>query len=118
MKAAPLKRPYSRPLFKKLFPEIRTTKNYRSTKCRNIQELQLTFQAKAIRNLSSYELSPNESEVLLLGLNFVLTPSASTHHLIQKSASRLTQAMNPKSQKQSPNYQASQILQTFHLGAP
>ena len=93
MTAAPLKRPYSRPLFKKLFPEIRTTKNFRRTKCRIIQELQLTFQVKAIRNLSSYELSPNESEVLLLGLNFVLTPSASTHHLIQKSASRLTQTM-------------------------
>ena len=33
---------------------------------------------------------PIESEVLALGLNFVATPSASTRHLIQKSATRVT----------------------------
>ena len=91
--AAPLKRPYSRPSFKTLFLEIRTTKNFRSTKRRNFQELQSNFKRKAIRNLSSYQLSPNKSEVLALGLNFVSTPSASTYHLIQKSASQLTQTM-------------------------
>ena len=31
---APLKRPYSKPSFKKLFPEIHTTKNFRNTKRR------------------------------------------------------------------------------------
>ena len=67
--------------------------NFRSTRRRILQELQANFKRKAIRNLSSYQLSPNESEVLALGLNFVLTPSASTHHLIQKSASHLTQTM-------------------------
>ena len=93
MTAAPLKQPYSRPSFKKLFPEICTTKNFRSTQRRIFQELQSNFERKAIRNLSSYQLSLFESEVLALGLNFVPTPSASTHHLIQKSASRLTQTM-------------------------
>ena len=78
---------------KKLFPEIRTTKNFRGTKRRILQELQSNFEKKAIRNLSSYQLSPNESEVLALGLKFVPTPSASTCHLIQKSAFRLTQTM-------------------------
>ena len=76
---------------KKLFPEIRTTKNFRGTKRRILQELQSNFKRKAIRNLSSYQLSPNEIEVLALGLNFVPTPSDSTHHLVQKSASHLTQ---------------------------
>ena len=56
-----------------------------------LQELQSNFKRKAIRNLSSYQLSPNEIEVLALGLNFVPIPSASTHHLVQKSASHLTQ---------------------------
>ena len=94
MTAALLKQPYSRPSFKKLFSEIRTTKNFRSTKrCRILQELQSNFERKAIRNLSSNQLWPNESEVLALGLNFVSTPSASTYHVIQKSASQLTQTM-------------------------
>ena len=79
---APIKQPYSRLSFKKLFPEIRTTKNFRSIKRRILPELQSNFVGKAIRNLSSYQLSPNEIEVLALGLNFVLTPSRSTHHLI------------------------------------
>ena len=48
---------------------------------------------EAIRNFFSHQLSPNESEVLALCLNFVLTPSPSTHHLIQKLATRLTQTM-------------------------
>ena len=93
MTTAPLKRPYSRPLFKKLFPELHTTKNFISTKRRILQELQLNFDRKAIRNLSSYQLSPNESEVLTLALNFVPTLSASTYYLFQKTASRLTQTM-------------------------
>ena len=72
---------------------MRTIKNFRSTICRILQELQSNFQRKAIRNLSSYQLSPVESKVIALGLNFVPTPSASTHHLIQKSATRLTRTM-------------------------
>ena len=72
---------------------MRAIKNFRSTICRILQELQSNFQRKAIRNLSSYQLSPIESKVIALGLNFVPTPSASTHHLIQKSATHLTWTM-------------------------
>ena len=90
---APLKQPYSRTSFKKLFPETRITKSFRSTKRRILQELQSNFERKAIRNLSSYQLSSNKIEVLTLGLNFVLTLSALTQHFIQKSATRLTQTM-------------------------
>ena len=94
---APLKQPYCKPSFKKLFAEIRTTKNFRSTKHRILQELQSNFQNKAIRNLSSYQLSSIKSEVLSLSLNFVPTPSVSIHHLIQKSATRLTQTIKNNS---------------------
>ena len=72
---------------------MRTIKNFRSTTCPILQELQSNFQRKAIRNLSSYQLSLIESKVIALGLNFVSTPSASTHHLIQKSATHLTWTM-------------------------
>ena len=72
---------------------MRTIKNFRSTTCPILQELQSNFQRKAIRNLSSYQLSLIESKVIALGLNFVPTPSASTHHLIQKSATHLTWTM-------------------------
>ena len=92
-RVALIKQPYTRPSFKKLFPEIRTTKNFRSIKRRILPERQSNFFGKAIRNLSSYQLSPNEIGALALGLNFVLTPSRSTHHLIQKSDTRLTQSM-------------------------
>ena len=85
------KRPYAKSSFKKLFLEIRTTKNFRSTKRRILQKLQTNFKNKAIRNLSSHHLSRIETEVL--GLNFVPTPPASTHHLVQKSATRLIQTM-------------------------
>ena len=72
---------------------MRTIKNFRSTICCILQELQSNFQRKTIRNLSSYQLSPIESKVIALGLDFVPTPSASTQHLIQKSATRLTWTM-------------------------
>ena len=54
---------------------------------RILQELQTSFRNKAIRNLSSQQLSPIETEVLALGLNFVLTPLASIllHNFIQLS---------------------------------
>ena len=41
----------------------------------------------------SWSNKQNQSEVVTLGLNFVLPPSTSTHHLIQKSASQLTQTI-------------------------
>ena len=63
------------------------------TKHRILQELQPNFGNKAIRNLSSHQLSLTELEVLALGLNFVATPPASTHYLVLKSANRLTQTM-------------------------
>ena len=87
------KRPLAKPSFKKLFPEIRTTKHFRSTKRWIGQELQTNFKSKAIRNLSSHHLSRIETEVLALGLNFVPTPPASIQHLVQKSATRLIQTM-------------------------
>ena len=80
MKAQP-KRPYSKPSFKNRH------------KRRILQELQMSFQNKAIRNLSSHQLSPIETEVLTLGLNFVPTPLASTHHLVLKLANCLTETM-------------------------
>ena len=73
--------------------QIRTTKIFRITKRRILYELQSDFKRKGIRNFSSHQQSPNENEVLTIGLNFFPTPSASTHHLIQKSATRLTQTM-------------------------
>ena len=92
MKAQP-KRPYSKPSFKKLFPETHTMIKFRNTKCQILQELQTSFKNKAITNLSSHQLSPTEIEVLNLGLNFVPTLPASTHHLVLKSANCLTQTM-------------------------
>ena len=59
-----LKRPYYRPLFRKLFPETHTTKKIRSIKYWIFQELQTSFKNKAIRNLSSHQLLPTETEVL------------------------------------------------------
>ena len=98
---------------------MRTTKNFRSTKLCILQELQSNFERKAIRNLSSYQLSPNKSEVFVLGINFVPTPLTSARHLIQRSASRLTKTVKKQLHfKPFLNYQTSQILQTFHLGAP
>ena len=47
--------------------------------------------------ISSSQVSPIEAEVLALGLIFVPTPPASTHHLIQKSATRLIQTMKNNS---------------------
>ena len=90
---AQAKQPYFKPSFKKLFPETSTMRNFRNTKRRILRELQASFKNKAIRNLSSHLLSPIESEVRTFGLNFVPTPSASTHHLILKSANRLIQTM-------------------------
>ena len=70
-----------------------TTKNFRNTKHRILQELQTNFRNKAIRNISSHQLSPIETEVLGLGLNFVPTPLAFRHHVVLKSTNRLTQTM-------------------------
>ena len=53
---------------------------------KQIRELQSNFQRKTVRNLSSNQLSLIESEVLALGLDYFPTPSASTNHPIQKSA--------------------------------
>ena len=68
------KRPYSIASFKKLLPQVHTTRNFRKTKRWILQELQTKFRNKAIRNHSSHQLSPIETEVLALGLNFVPTP--------------------------------------------
>ena len=87
------KRPYSKPSFKKLFPETRTMRNFRNTKHQILQELQTSFKNKAIWKLSSHQLSPIETKVFALGLNLVPTPLATTHHLVLKSANRLTQTM-------------------------
>ena len=87
------KQPYTKPSFKKLYPQIRTTKNFRSTKRRILQELQTNLENKVIRNLSSHHLSRIETEVLALGLNFAPTPPAYTHHLVQKSVTHLIQTM-------------------------
>ena len=43
---AQLKRPYSQLLFRKLFLETHTTKNFRSTKPQILQELQTSFKKK------------------------------------------------------------------------
>ena len=85
--------PYSIPSFKKLFSQTRTTRNFRNTKHQILQGLQTNFRNKAIRNLSSHQLSPTETKVLALSLNFVPTLPASTPHLVLKSANRLTQSM-------------------------
>ena len=90
---AQTKRPYSEPSFKKLFPEICTTRNFRKTKHWILQEFQTSFKSKAIRNLSSHQLSPIKTEVLKLGVHFIPTPPTSTHHLVLKSANRFTQTM-------------------------
>ena len=50
----PLKLPYPQPSFKKQFPEIWTTKNFRRTKHCILQELQLNFQRKAFYPLTNY----------------------------------------------------------------
>ena len=78
---ARLKRPYSQPLFRKLFlaiQETHTIENFRSTKRLVFPELQTSFKNKSIRNLSSYQLLPIETAVLILCLNFVTTPPALT----------------------------------------
>ena len=92
MKAQP-KWPYSKPSFKKLYSETGTMRNLWNTKHQILQELQTSFKNKAIRNLSSQQLSPIETEVLTLGLNFVPTPIAPTHHLVLKLANRLAQTI-------------------------
>ena len=87
------KQPYSIPSFKKLFPQTHTMRNFRNTKHWILQELQTSFRNKTIRNLSSHQLSPIETEVHALGLNFVPTPTTSAHHLVLKSANHLSQTM-------------------------
>ena len=82
---AGLKPPYSKLSFRNL-QETRTTWNFKSTKQ---WKLQTSFKNKAIRKLSSYQLSSVETEVLTLGLNFVPTSPAYTHHLVQKLANDL-----------------------------
>ena len=86
--AARPKRPYSKIFFKKLFLETDTRKNLRSTKRWILQELQTSFKNKAIRNLSTHQLSLIKIEVLHLGLNFAPshlqpphTPQPSQSHL-------------------------------------
>ena len=86
-------RPYSIPSFKKLFPQTRTRRNVRNTKCWILQELQTIFKNKAIRNLSSHHQSPIETAVLVLGLTFVPATPASILHLVLKLANWLTQTM-------------------------
>ena len=91
------KQPYSKPSFKKLFPETYTMRNFRNAKHRILQELQMSFKNKAIWNPSSHQLSPIETEVLALDLNFVPTPPPSTPHLNLKLANHLTQTMKNSS---------------------
>ena len=52
------KQPYSKPTFKKLFPDMCTARNLRNTKRRILQELLTSFNNKAIRNLSFHQLFP------------------------------------------------------------
>ena len=87
------KQPYSIPSFKKLFLQTCTMRNFRNTKPQILQELQTSFRNKAVRNLSSHQLSPSETEILALGLNFVPTPLAYTHHLILVLTNHLTRTM-------------------------
>ena len=75
------------------FPKRHTTRNFKSTTCWILQELQTSFKNIAVRNLSSHQLSPIETEILALGLNFVPTSPASTHYFIQKSATYLIETM-------------------------
>ena len=70
--------PYSANSFWKHTPQKTS-----EVKRRILQELQTSFKSKAMRNLSSHELSPIETEVLALGDNFVPTTPASTHHTTQ-----------------------------------
>ena len=79
-------------------------RNFRNTKLWILQKLQTSFGIKAIRNLFSHQLSPNETEVLTFGLNFVPTPPASTHHLVLKSATRLTYFRNQPLTTKCPTY--------------
>ena len=78
-----LKWPYSQPLFRKLFLKTYTTKHFRSIKRQIFQQLHTSFKNNALRNLSSHQLLPIETEILALGLNFVPTPPASTHYPTQ-----------------------------------
>ena len=55
-----IKQPCSKLSFTKLFPEMRITKNFTSSKRRILQELQTSFKSKAMRNLSFHQLSPNQ----------------------------------------------------------
>ena len=68
-------------------------RNFRNGKRGILQKLETNFRNKAIRNLSSHQLSPIETEVFTLGLNFVPTPLGSTHHLVLKLTNPLTQTM-------------------------
>ena len=85
---AQFRRLYSTASFKTFFPESCTTRNFRNTKRPILQELQTGIKNKAIRNLSSLQINLSS---LALGLNFVPTPPTYTHHLVLKSANRLTQ---------------------------
>ena len=86
---AQLKRSYfKRSYFRKLFSETRA-----NTKCWIIQELQTSLKNKAIKSLSSHQLSAIETKVLPLGHNFVPTHPASTHHIIPKLATHLIQTI-------------------------
>ena len=58
------------------FPQSRTTRSFRKIKRRILQELKTNFKKKAIRNLSSHQLSTIETEVIGLTLNFFPTPSS------------------------------------------
>lgn len=103
--AVPLKQPNSKPSFRKLFPEPRTTKNLKNTKCRILQELQTSFKNKDMKNLSFHHLSPNKSDVLALGCNFVPKPPTSTQHFMQELATHLNQIRgNTSISKPVPNY--------------
>ena len=77
------KQPYSQPLFRKFFLGTYTTKTCRSTKCQILQELKTSFKSKATRNLSSHQLSPIETKVLALSINFVPITPSSTHYQTQ-----------------------------------
>ena len=87
------KQPYSKLLFKKFFLQTCTMRNFGNTKLWIPQELQTSFKNKAIINLSAHQLYLTETEVLALGLNFVPTPQASTHHLVLKSTNCLIKTM-------------------------
>ena len=80
-------------LIRETLPWNTHQKKFTSTKCRIVHELQTKFRNKAIKNLSSYQLSRTETEVLALALKFVPTPPASMQYLVRKSATRFIQTM-------------------------